>query len=153
MDGKRQSANKNPPVLREEPAGRRFRVMSVTGRTYLLAGAGLLAVVVAGLAAEEVLVLFFLLVGLVLLDGLVLLAAVLALAEEPAGEADLVAWAANVRGIVATARAIVAKNVFFIFFLPAGLLGPLTIPSCGGLAFYSIACAGYRRHRIRGYWG
>jgi hypothetical protein len=67
-------------------------------------------------AAETVFVLF-----LVLLEVLVAFLAVLAvLAEGPAGEAALVAWAANVRGMVAKANAIVANSVFFIFFLPAG---------------------------------
>jgi hypothetical protein len=44
------------------------------------------------------------------------------LAEVPAGEAAF-GWAANVRGMVATARAIVANSVFFIFFFSlAGLM-------------------------------
>jgi hypothetical protein len=61
-------------------------------------------------------------------------------------------WAANVRGMVATANAIAANKVFFIFSLPAGHC-PLTIPSCAGWPFNSIACAGYRSHRNRAYRG
>ena len=102
-------------------------------------------------AAEAVLVLF--LVVLVLLEVLVAFLAVLAvLAEGPAGEAALVAWAANVRGMVAKANAIVANSVFFIFF-SLRAHRPLTFPSCARPPLNSIAPTGYRRHRNRGYRG
>ena len=103
-------------------------------------------------AAEAVLVLF--LVVLVLFEVLVAFLAVLAvLAEGPAGEAALGAWAANVRGIVAKANAIVANSVFFIFFFSLRAHRPLTFPSCARPPLNSIAPAGYRRHRNRGYRG
>jgi hypothetical protein len=67
------------------------------------------------------------------------------LAEGPAGEAALVAWAANVRGMV-------ANSVFFIFF-SLRAHRPLTFPSCARPPLNSIAPTGYRRHRNRGYRG
>ena len=75
------------------------------------------------------------------------------LAEGPAGEAALGAWAANVRGIVAKANAIVANSVFFIFFFSLRAHRPLTFPSCARLTLNSIAPAGYRRRRNWGYGG
>lgn len=51
-------------------------------------------------------------------------------------------WAANVKGMVASAKPIV-NSVFFIFvFLPCGLSCPLTISSCGNATGNSIACVG-----------
>jgi hypothetical protein len=81
-----------------------------------LTGVVAAVVVVAGFAAEAVLVLF--LAGLVLFFGVVALLAAAGLAATLllAG-----AWAANIRGMEATANAIVANNVFFIFFSPCGL--------------------------------
>ena len=64
-------------------------------------------------------------------------------------------WAANVRGRVANARAMVI-NVVFIFFFSWRVLAcsrPLTIPSCGLSAGNTIACAGYGRGPIRGWDG
>ena len=67
---------------------------------------------------------FFFDEGLVLfLDGLVffwLPAAAVVVLELLAGAAAFGAWAANIRGIEATAKAIVANKVVFIFSLPAG---------------------------------
>lgn len=52
------------------------------------------------------------------------------------------AWAANVKGMAATANPI-ANSVFFIFpFLPGGLCCPLTVSCCSRPAGNSIACAG-----------
>jgi hypothetical protein len=78
-------------------------------------GAALLTVVAAGLLAFAAVLVLFLVPFLV-----AFFAVVLVLAGVAAGVAALVAWAANVRGIVATARAIVAISLFFIFSLPAG---------------------------------
>jgi hypothetical protein len=50
-------------------------------------------------------------------------------------------WAANVKGMAATARPI-ANSVFFISFLPCGLYCPLTTSCCGSPPGNSIACAG-----------
>jgi hypothetical protein len=73
------------------------------------------------LAALVVVLVLFLVVGLVLfLVDLALAGVVLVLADVPAGDAALGAWAAKVKGMVATAKAIAAKNVVFIFSLPAG---------------------------------
>jgi hypothetical protein len=62
--------------------------------------------------------------------------------------------AANVKGRVAKARAMVI-NVVFIFFSSRDLASsrPLTIPSCGLSAGKTIACAGYCKGPIRGGYG
>jgi hypothetical protein len=62
---------------------------------------------------------------LVLFELVAFLAVLVVLAEGPAGEAAFEAWAANVRGIVAKANAIVANSVFFIFFSPCGPIARL----------------------------
>jgi hypothetical protein len=84
-----------------------------------------LAGVAAGLAtlvAAGLLVLLATVLVLFLVPFLVAFFAVLlVLAGVAAGVAALVAWAANVRGIVATARAIVANKVFVIFFSPRAI--------------------------------
>jgi len=82
-----------------------------------MGGEGLVAVL-------AVVLVLFLVLGLVLF--LVAFAGVLlVLADVPAGDAALGAWAANVRGMVATARAIAANKVFFIFFSPCGPIARL----------------------------
>ena len=48
-------------------------------------------------------------------------------------------WAANVKGIVASARPIVNSVFFIFFFLPCGLSCPLTISYCGKAPPNSIA--------------
>jgi hypothetical protein len=53
------------------------------------------------------------------------LAVLLVVAAGPLGEAALEVWAASVKGMVATASAIVANNVFFIFFSPCGPIARL----------------------------
>ena len=58
----------------------------------------------------------------------------------PAG-VEAGAWAANVKGMAATAKPI-ANSVFFISFLPCGLYCPLTTSCCGKAAGNSIASAG-----------
>jgi hypothetical protein len=90
-----------------------------SGRSYLLGVEGLLTALV-------VVLVLFLVVGLVLfLVALALAGAVVVLADVPAGDAALGAWAAKVKGMVATARAIAAKNVVFIFFSPCGPIARL----------------------------
>lgn len=79
----------------------------------------LLAVVAAGLLLE--LAALFVPFLLWVLFFVAFFADAVVFEEDPAGEAALLAWAANVRGIVATANAIAANIVFFISFLPAGL--------------------------------
>lgn len=65
-------------------------------------------------------------------------------AEEPLAGGVAGVCAANVRGMVAKARAMVIKVVFIFPFLPRGLSWcPLTIPSCGRRAGNTIDCAGY----------
>src|SRR4029077_13899927 len=54
---------------------------------------------------------------------------------------------ANVKGMVASARAIVS-TVVFILVSPAGIYRPLTIPSCGLPRGNSIACISYKPHPI-----
>ena len=62
--------------------------------------------------------------------------------------------AANVKGRVAKARAMVTKVVFILFSLRAlASSRPLTITSCGRSAGNTIACAGYFRRLIRGWNG
>ena len=51
-------------------------------------------------------------------------------------------WAANVKGMVASARPIVNSVVFMFSFLPCGLSCPLTVSCCGKAPGNSIACAG-----------
>ena len=62
-------------------------------------------------------------------------------------------WAANVSGMVASARAMVRIVVFILFFLPRGLYRPLTIPYCALCRGNSIACVRYAGPRIRVYRG
>jgi len=88
--------------------------------------AGVAAVLLTGVA-EGVAVLAALLVLFLVPFLVAFFAVLLVLAGVPAGVAALVAWAANVRGMVATARAIVANSVFFIFFSPCGPIARLQI--------------------------
>jgi hypothetical protein len=83
---------------------------------YFFTGAALAVAVLLVLLAAALLVLF-LACGLVLFLVLLVLwaAGLLATLEVLAG-----VWAANVRGMVATANAITANRFFFIFSLPAG---------------------------------
>ena len=126
------------------PAGEEIRVIC---GSYFFTGAAEALVVGAAfleLAAFELVVLFLL--GFVLfLWLLVVFCVVVVLVDEEdpeaAGVAVLGAWAANIIGTEATAKAIVAKIVFFIFSSPCGPC-PLTVPSCGGSLENSIACAG-----------
>jgi hypothetical protein len=79
------------------------------------------------LVASALLVLFGVLVLFLVAFVLLVLAGTVVLEEVPAGDAALGACAAKVRGMVATAKAIVANNVFFIFSLPAGLIARLQL--------------------------
>lgn len=94
--------------------------VSRTGGRSLAPADGYFPGLLAGAGVAAVLLLVFLwvfFVALVLLDtGLLALAVLLE------GAAALGAWAANVRGMVATANAMAANKVFFIFF---SLLGSL----------------------------
>lgn len=106
---------KNPPALAEGTGGGGVPRIVRTSLYCFLTGVVGAVVVVPVFAAEAVLVLFFVelfFVGLVALLAAAGLAATLLLAG---------AWAANIRGMEATANAIVANNVFFIFFSPCGL--------------------------------
>ena len=51
-------------------------------------------------------------------------------------------WAANVKGMAATANPIANTVFFMVPFLPGGLYRPLTVSWCGRLRGNSIACAG-----------
>src|ERR1019366_3151766 len=73
--------------------------------------------------------------------------------EVAAGAAGAGVWAANVSGMVASARAMVRIVVFILFFLPRGLYRPLTIPYCALCPGNSIACVRYAGPRIRVYRG
>jgi hypothetical protein len=89
--------------------------------------AGLATVVLAGLLATAALFVLFAFVVFLVAFVLLVLAGTVVLEEVPAGDAALGACAAKVRGMVATAKAIVANNVFFIFSLPAGLIARLQL--------------------------
>jgi hypothetical protein len=59
----------------------------------------------------------------------------------PAG-VEAGAWAANVKGMAATANPIANSVFFMVSFLPCGLYRPPTTSYCGGRPGNSIACAG-----------
>ena len=85
---------------------------------------------------------------------LVVLAVVAAAGLVAAGAAGAGAgvWA-NVKGMVASAKAKVRIVVFILFILPRGPCRPLTIPYCALREGNTIAPAGYADPRIRAYRG